>query len=219
MNVKRPTHRHSKMYPLCFASPTALVTNRNKLQMRATRRPHISMSDRQPAPLLTRRAALAGLAIAAAAGAAAAARVRPAAAESMLEMDVRANVTALLDVRAHARALRAELEAGGDAPLPADEAEPLARAVAVWGAPGVQALQRIASSPVDVGPGLGPLAAVLPVHLQELAEERRKGSRVGCVREIDEVLETLDNALLMPGLARFVQGRRWNGREWAETKL
>lgn len=154
------------------------------------------------------------MAVGVAAGAAA-----PARAESTLEKRVRENVDSLIECWRHAKEIKAGLVAGGQAPLKADEAESLARAVAVWLTPGVQALQRLDSAPVDVGKGYAPLAAVLPIHLKELADERRAGNRKGCVRELDEYVETLEQALRKPGLKPFLQGKRWDGKQWAVFRL
>lgn len=205
------------MSSACFAAPACLSHARSGSAPPRSTHPQPSMTSgatRRAAP--TRRAVLAGLAGLAVSAAGTSA---PARAESMLEKNVRTNVTELLDCLRHAKEIRAGLLAGGTTPLTKEEAEPLARAVAVWLTPGVQALEHINTAPVEVGKGYGPLAAVLPIHLKELADERRAGNRKGCVRELDEYIETVNKALHKKGLKRFVETKRWDGTKWAVTKL
>lgn len=146
-------------------------------------------------------------------------RGEPAVAESILESQVRGRVTVLLDSRQKGANLRGVLAKGEGDMLSDDDKEYLARAAAVWLAPAVDALDRLAVGDVDIGPGIEPLARVLPVHLAELNEERRAGRRSGVIQELDEYLETLEAVLKKEGLARFVAGKRWNGKEWTEIAL
>jgi hypothetical protein len=136
-------------------------------------------------------------------------------AESMREGAVRNRVGQLMEFRDRARSLISHLENANDsAVLSADEVEYVARAVPVWLAPAIGAIDGIVHSEVDVGPDIDVAGRALTVHLAELEMERKKASRQGCVRELEEYIETLDNVLSKDGLARFVHGRRWNGRAW-----
>lgn len=143
----------------------------------------------------------------------------PALAESMLESQVRTKVTVLLECRQKAISLREKLVADGSGTMSQEDQEYLARATAVWLTPAVDALNRLAKGDVDVGPGMDAFSKVLPIHLAELADERRAGRRDGAIRELTEYLETVEEVLRKEGLARFVAGKRWNGKEWTTMVL
>jgi hypothetical protein len=136
-------------------------------------------------------------------------------AESMREGAVRHRVGQLIDFRDRASSLISHLESVKDSDvLSADEVEYVARAVPVWLAPAIGAIEGIVRSEVDVGPGIDIAGRALTVHLAELEYERTNASRKGCIRELEEYIETLDSVLGKDSLGRFVHGRRWNGRAW-----
>jgi hypothetical protein len=141
-------------------------------------------------------------------------------AESMLEVRVRSAVGNLIECQQHALELRDKVAIGvvGNV-LSEDEALYIARAAPVWLAPAVSSLKVIIATGVDVGEGVLIASRTLPVHLGELSDERRRGSRDGCVRELNEYIVTITDTLRLEGLARFVKGKRWNGAAWADLDI
>jgi hypothetical protein len=181
--------------------------------------------DRQGAPVckadgidpmrISRRAAIAF--VAAAGTAMATSAPESTSAESMREASVRNRVGQLIEYRDRATGLISRLRSAEEAEsLSADEIEFVSRATPVWLRPAIDAIEAIVRSGVDVGDGIDVAGRALKVHLSELAEEARNASRKGCVRELEEYIETLDGVLSKDGLGRFVHGRRWNGKAWVD---
>jgi hypothetical protein len=126
-------------------------------------------------------------------------------------------VGSLIESRARAGGIITDIKRiRDDGQLSADEVEYVMRATPVWLTPAVETIENIVSSEVDVGPGIDLDGRALSIHLAELADEVRKGDRRGCIRELEEYVETLDRVLSKEGLARFVHGRRWNGKAWVD---
>lgn len=153
---------------------------------------------------VSRRAALQ---LAAAALSAAVLPCAPARAESTYEKNVRLAVGKVSLLLAKSKQLGRAIEECKD-PLPEEDVLYVLRFIPIWLEPGRIAMRMVGEQTrVDVGDRdrvVGEADAVFG-HLLELKEEAKAGRKSGVLREVDELCESCEKFLALPGIKKFVR--------------
>lgn len=126
--------------------------------------------------------------------------------ESMYEKNVRKDVAKVAAGRAKVEDLKKIASSWKDV-MDEDDGLYVLRFIPIWLEPARIAMENVAKQEsVDVGDAgaLQTKAVEMMGHLLELRTESKARKKAGVVRELDEMVETADDFLNLPGIKRFV---------------